>query len=138
MRAEWQAFKSRIESHPILVSSVYPVVRRDKHGLVKDNYLVARSSAPDRVTDNRYTAVQRYESDRRFTYDVRVVTVDADGLDTWGEAVLSHLVGHELVVAGRKCDPISLVENVEEGDGFDTNAELFYRDFSFRFWSRRA
>lgn len=138
MRAEFEAFKARLEESPILNGKVHPIVRKTNGAAVRDNYLVAKSSPPDRLNDDRMYAVQRFESKRRFTYDVRVVTTAAGGLDTWGEAVLKQLLGHRLVVSGRSCDPISLVENVEEGDGYDRTADLFYRDFSFRFWSREA
>lgn len=138
MRAEFEAFKSRLEGSSILAGKVFPVVRKDDDGPVRANYVVARSSVPDRLDDLRHTAVPVFESSRRFTYDVRVVTVDADGLDTLGEAVLKQLVGHVLTVPGRRCDPVRLVEGVEEGDGYDRSADLFFRDFSFRFWSRRS
>lgn len=138
MKAEFIAFKARMEASPILAGKVFPIVRKNEDGPIRTNYVVAKSSKPDRLDDDRYTVVSVFESDRRFTYDVRVVTVDAGGLDTLGEAVLRQLAGHVLVVEGRRCDPIKLVEDVEEGDGYDRTADLFYRDFSFRFWSRRA
>lgn len=138
MRAEFEGFKARLEESPILNGKVHPIVRKTNGAPVRDNYVVAKSSKPDRLGDGRLTSVQKFESDRRFTYDVRVVATAADGLDVLGEAVLKQLLGHRLVVSGRSCDPISLVEDVEEGDGYDRNADLFYRDFSFRFWSRRA
>lgn len=137
MRAEFAAFKARLEESPVLAGKVFPVVRKNGDEPVRANYVVAKSSKPDRLDDDRFTVVPEFVSDRRFTYDVRVVTVDADGLDTLGEAALKQLVGHRLSVVGRRCDPIRLVEDVEEGDGYDRTADLFYRDFSFRFWSRR-
>jgi len=138
MRAEFAAFKARLEAHPKLTGKVFPVVRKSGDSPVRDNYVVARSAKPDRLEDDRFMGVPDSESDRRFTYDVRVVTVDDDGLGVLGEAVVEQLVGHRLVVAGRRCDPVRLVPDVEEGDGYDRTADLFFRDFSFRFWSRRA
>lgn len=138
MRFEFAAFKARMEESSILAGKVHPIVRKTSGTPVRDNYVVAKSSKPDRITDDRMYAVQRYGSKRRFTYDVRVVATSAGGLDVLGEAVLKQLLGHRLVVPGRLCDPISLVEDVEEGDGYDSTADLFYRDFSFRFWSREA
>lgn len=138
MKAEFTAFKERMEASPILAGKIHPIVRKNEDGPIRTNYVVAKSSKPDRLDDNRFTAVSVFESDRRFTYDVRVVTTAADGLDVLGEAVLMQLAGHTLIVPGRRCDPIKLVEDVEEGDGYDRTADLFYRDFSFRFWSRRA
>lgn len=138
MRGEFAAFKARLVESPILAGKVYPIVRVTAGEPVRANYVVAKSSKPDRLDDNRFTAVQQYESDRRFTFDVRVVAVDVDGLDVLGEAVLRQLVGHSLIVPGRACSPITFVEGVEEDDGYDRVSALFYRDFSLRFWSRRG
>ncbi|MDH5134070.1 MULTISPECIES: hypothetical protein [unclassified Microbacterium] len=138
MKAEFAAFRARLEEHPILAGKVFPIVRKNGDEAVRANYVVAKSSKPDRLDDARFTAVSVFESDRRFTYDVRVVTTSDGALDTLGEPVLRQLVGHSLVVPGRRCSPIGLVPDVEEGDGYDRTADLFFRDFSFRFWSRRA
>ncbi|WP_433584551.1 hypothetical protein [Microbacterium hydrocarbonoxydans] len=138
MAEEWAAFRSRLEESPIIAGKISPIVRRDKDGAVRESYIVAKSARPDRLRDARYTATPRPDSNRRYTWDVRVVAVDADGLDILGDAVLAQAVGHVLTVSGRVCDPIELVENVEEGDGYDRTTDLFFRDFSFRFWSRRA
>lgn len=138
MRAEFAAFRALLEEAPILAGKVWPVVRKNGDEPVRVNYVVAKSSKPDRLSDDRFMSVPEFASDRRFTYDVRVVAVDADGLDTLGEAVLRQLVGRWLPVSGRVCGPVRLVEDVEEGDGYDRTADLFYRDMSFRFWSRRA
>lgn len=137
MRAEFAAFRALLEDSPVLAGRVSAVVRKNGDEPVRANYVVAKSAKPDRLSDDRFMSVPEFASDRRFTYDVRVVTVDADGLDTLGEAVL-RVVGRVPVVAGRRCSPVRLVEDVEEGDGYDRTADLFYRDMSFRFWSRRA
>lgn len=137
MKLEFAAFKARLESSPILAGKVYPIVRKDADGPVRANYVVARSSKPDRVTDARFTSVDTFDSDRRYTYNVRVVAVDAGGLDVLGEAVARALLGFTLTVSGRSCSPIELVPDVEDGDGYDRTADLYYRDFGFRFWSRR-
>lgn len=137
MRAEFAAFRARLEQHPILAGKVFPIVRKNGDEPVRANYVVAKSSKPDRYDDGRLTGVNVFESDRRFTYDVRVVTTSDVALDTLGEPVVQQLLGHTLSVAGRSCSPITLVPDVEEGDGYDRTADLFYRDFSFRFWSRR-
>lgn len=135
---EFPAFKARLVESPILAGKVFPIVRVTGGEPVRTNYVVAKSSPPDEIDDARYSSVQAFDAARRFTFDVRVVAVSDDGLDTLGNAVLRQALGHRLVVDGRRCDPISLVPGVEEGDGYDRVAALFYRDFSFRFWSRRA
>lgn len=137
MKAEFAAFKSRLEGSPILAGKVFPIVRKNGDEPVRTNYVVAKSSKPDRYDDDRLTAVNVFESDRRFTYDVRVVATSDDGLDVLGEAVVKQILGHTLTVSDRTCSPIILVPDVEEGDGYDRTADLYFRDFSFRFWSRR-
>lgn len=137
MRGEFAAFKARLIESPTLAGKVYPIVRVTAGEPVRANYVVAKSSPPDQLGDARYGSVQSFDATRRFTFDVRVVTVNDDGLNTLGDEVLRQLVGHRLGVEGRKCDPINLVGGVEEGDGYDRVASLFYRDFSFRFISRR-
>lgn len=137
MRLEFAAFKARMEQAPQLAGKVHPIVRKTSGTPVRANYVVAKSSKPDRLGDDRLTAVQEFDSDRRFTFDVRVVATAADGLDVLGEAVMRQLLGHSLTVEGRVCYPIQLVQDVEEGDGYDATADLFFRDYSFRFWSRR-
>ena len=137
MRAEFAAFKARMEASTVLAGKVVPVARRDKDGLVRANYVVARTSAPDTIDAYRLTVVNTFASDRRFTWDVRAVAVDPDGLNVLTEAVLGQLVGHRLMVSGRECSPIVLVPNVEGDDGYDSSADLFFRGMSLRFWSRR-
>lgn len=136
MRAEFEAFKARLEASPVLAGKVSPIVRRDKNGIVRANYVVVVSSGPDEIDANRWTMVSTAFSDSRFTWDVRVVAVDADGLNRLTDAVLEQLVGAALLVDGRVCSPIIHVPNVERNDGFDQSVELFYRVMSFRFWSR--
>lgn len=137
MKAEFAAFKARLEQSPVLAGKVHAIVRKNGDEPVRANYVVAKSSKPDRLDDERFTVVNVFDSDRRFTYDVRVVTTSPDGLDVLGEAVMKQLAGHRLGVPGRRCDPMWMVPDVEEGDGYDRTADLYYRDFSFRFWSRR-
>lgn len=139
MKAEWASFKARLEGSSILAGKVFPIVHKSSGGdPVRANYAVAKSAPPDRLDDGRLAGSQRFESDHRFTYDVRIVTTAADGLDIWAEALLKQVLGHKLIVAGRRCTPIELVQNIEEGDGYDQVSDLYFRDLSFRFWSRRG
>lgn len=138
MSAEFTAFKARLNAHTILSGNVDDTVRVDDDGPVRANYVVATGALPDRLTDDRYLARQQYASNRRYTFDVRVVATSANGRDMWADAVMSQLIGHELGVEGRRCDAIEFVEGVEEGFWHDKTARLFGADMSFRFWSRRA
>lgn len=139
MKAEWASFKARIEGSASLAGKVFSIVRKTSGGLpVRTNYVLAKSAPPDRLGDERLAGSQRFESDHRFTYDARIVAVNPDGLDDLGDALLKQLLGHKLTVPGRRCTPIELVQNIEEGDGYDQVSDLYFRDMSFRFWSRRG
>lgn len=139
MIAEFTAFRTRLAAHALLSGKVETAVRLTDGGEpVRANYVVAKPAGPDRLRDDRYTATQEPASKRRFTYDVRVVAVDADGVLLLANAVIGQLVGHVLTVTGRRCDPIELVEGVEEAFQYDRTARLHWVDLSFRFVSRRA
>lgn len=139
MKAEWASFKARMEGSSVLAGKVFPIIRKTTSGEpVRTNYVLAKSAPPDRLGDERLAGSQRFESDHRFTYDARIVTTSADGLDVLGEALLKQILGHKLTVPGRRCTPIELVQNIEEGDGYDQVSDLYFRDMSFRFWSRRG
>ena len=141
MRLEYNAFLARVRAHPVLSNKTDTVVRTDSGGNpVRANYVVVFPAIPDGLGDDRYTALQAFESDRFLSFDVRVVAVDADGLLMLIEAVMGQLIGHTLVVSGRRCDPIRMATDaVEEGTAkFDRDARLFYADLSFEFWSRRG
>lgn len=141
MRAEYDAFVARIRAHPKLADKTDTVIRiKDRGEAVRANYVVAFPAVPDDLTDNRYTALQRVDSDRYLSFDVRVVATSADGLLQLFDAVAEQLITHELVVPGRRCDPIRMAtDSVEEGTvQFDRAAHLYYVDVSFEFVSRRA
>ena len=141
MRAEYSAFLARVRAHSMLSNKTDTVVRTDAGGApVRANYVVVFPAIPDGLGDDRYSALQRVESDRFMSFDVRVVAVDADGLLMLVEAVMAQLIGHALDVSGRRCDPIRMATDaVEEGTvKFDRDARLFYVDMSFEFWSRRG
>lgn len=137
MMGEFAALKARLAESPMLAGRVHPIVRVTGGGAVRANYVVAKSSPPDRFR-RTYTSPQSLDGPCRYTFDVRVVAVDDDGMMQLSREVVRLLLGYRLSVPGRDCDPLSIVEEVEEGDGYDRTANLFYRDFSFRFWSRRA
>lgn len=138
MRAHFAAFRSRLEGHTILAGKVETAVRITNGTPVRANYAVAFPAAPDRLGDDRFTSTQHGDSNAEYTNDVRLVATSADGVLLLADAAMEQMIGHVLVVAGRKCDPIRLVEGVEEGRvEYDRTADLYYIDLSFRFWSRR-
>lgn len=139
MKAEWASFKARMEGSTVIAGRVHPIVRKTSSGEpVRTNYVIAKSAPPDRLDDGRLAGSQQFESDHRFTYDVRIVVTAADALDLFAEAIFKRMLGHKLIVPGRRCTPIELVQNIEEGDGYDQVSDLYFRDMSFRFWSRRG
>lgn len=139
MRAHFAGFEGLLLAVPMLSGHVYPNVRLGDGGEpTRDNYVVLYPDGPADLGDNRYTARQALDSRSRWRYDVRVVATSVDGLLMWADAVMS-VIGSVPVVAGRRCDPVSLVPGVEEGKGrFDASSRLHYLDLSFEFWSRRA
>lgn len=138
MGAHFAAFKALLVAVAILSNKVFTAVRKTNGALVRTNYVVAFPDAPADLDDQRYSARQRAASKARYRFDVRVVAVDADGLLLLADAVLS-IIGERPAVAGRKCDPITLVPGVEEGKArHDPTADLHYMDLSFEFWSREA
>ncbi|MCK8477228.1 hypothetical protein [Microbacterium aurugineum] len=139
MRPHFQAFKSLLLAVSGLANKVYSNVRRTAGGeIVRENYVVLFPDGPNQLDDVRYMARQSVHSRSQWRYDVRIVAVDADGLLMIADAVMS-VIGKIPAVAGRKCDPVSLVPGVEEGKGrFDPLTDLHYLDLSFEFVSRRA
>lgn len=138
MLAHFNAFKALLLAVSVLSNKIFDNVRVNAGQPVRANYIVLFPDAPAELFDNRFTARQRVDSKSTWRYDVRIVAVDATGLLLLADAVLS-LIGKVPVVAGRKCEPVSLVPGVEEGKGrFDSVADLHYLDLSFEFKSRRA
>lgn len=140
MRAEFAAFKAALGEPAILAGKVETTIRVTATGdPVRANYVIAFPAVPQ-LDDQRYTAVQLFESTRDLEYDVRVVAVDGDGVLLLAEAVVKQLLNRVLIVSGRMCDPIRMpTDNVEEGRvEYDKAARLFYIDMTFRFISRRA
>lgn len=138
MIGEWVAFKAWCD-HGILAGRLDTTIRVKTTGeAVRENYVVLWAAAPGLVND-RLTASQDPDADRLITYDVRAVAVDDDGVLLLTDAVIRRCVGQSLTAPGRVCDPMSLVEGVEEGRvEYDRATRLYYLDLSLRFWSRRA
>lgn len=140
MKAEFAAFKTALGEPAMLAGKVETAIRVTATGdPVRTNYVIAFPAVPQ-FDDQRYTAVQIFESTRELEYDVRAVAVDADGVLLLGEAVVKQMLNRVLTVSGRVCDPVRMpTDNVEEGRvEYDKTARLFYIDMTFRFVSRRA
>lgn len=136
----YEAFKEQM-SGGILAGKVYDVVRYDGDGKpVRDNYAVLFPTSPRR-DDNRLTVINSVESDSLFRYDVRYVATSVSGVLLWQQRAQERLIppgGVRLNIPGRRCEAIKLVDPVEEGAyEHDRNANLFYVDETYEFWSRR-
>lgn len=139
MRAEFTAFRTLLDGGAVLSGKVETAIRREDGDPVRDNYAVLYPSIPGRLKDHRYAAPPDPNADRTLTYDVRAVATSADGAFLLADAAVQRVVGQTLTVAGRRCDPIELVEAVEEGRiQYDRTSDLYFIDMSFRFMSRRA
>ena len=138
MRAHFNAFRALLVAVSILSNKVFSNVRVTNGAPVRANYVILFPDGPAELGDDRFTARQALESTARYRYDVRIVAVDADGLLVLADAALS-LIGKVPLVDGRRCEPVSLVPGVEEGQGrYDSVTDLHYLDLSFEFQSRRA
>lgn len=138
MRAEFNAFVTRLRAHTMLANKTDTVVRLNTDGTpVRTNYIVATPSSPVDLDDHRLSAPQRFESARALSFDVKVVAVDLDGLLLLQEAVQTQLIGHPLVVVDRSCSPMRLAtDELEEGRvKFDPTARLYYIVLTFDFES---
>lgn len=138
MRAHFIAFRALLLAVSGLSGKVFSNVRVTNGTPVRANYVVLFPDGPSELGDGRYLSRQRVGSRSRWRYDVRIVAVDVDGLLMLADAVLS-VIEKVPVVDGRKCEPVSLVEGVEEGKGrHDSVTDLHFLDLSFQFWSREA
>ena len=138
LAAHYTAVKSRLNSGS-LSGAVEEVVRKTPGGEpVRANYVVLGMDMPA-LNDARYLIQQDVSAKARYRFDVRSVAVDRAGVLLIAQAVRERLIGHVLTVSNRACDPLRLVEPVEEGRvHYDKAADLFYVDETFETYSRRG
>ena len=136
MRESFTAFRTMLAAVPG-IPAVDDVARVTSSGeAVRENYVIAFPPAIPGLSDDRYKSLQRVESTSRLRFDVRTVATTADGVLLLTDRVLS-LIGQALTVAGRRCDPFTLVPGVEEGGAlYDRTARLFYVDITLETISR--
>ena len=105
---------------------------------VRANYVVAFPPRIPSLNDERYSVAQSALSTARFRFDVRPVGTTATTVLRFTDLILAATVGQRLVVDGRVCDSMRLVEGVEEGAAeYDRTARLYYQDFTIEVISRR-
>lgn len=139
--AHFNAFKALLATG-VLAGKVHDGVRYSSGTPVRDNYAILKpATTPDR-DEKRYLALGSVASRSTYRFDVRYVATTLSGVLLWQQAGQERLIpvgGARLVVAGRECDPIQLVDPVEEGAySYDKVTDLFYVDESYEFVSREA
>lgn len=126
MLEHFDAFKSLLTASPVLSDKVFSNVRITDGQPVRDNYVVVVPNSPGDLSDGRLTAPQLADSRARWRFDVRVVSVDVEGLMRLTDAVMG-VIGVMPVVAGRWCSRVRLVPEVEEGKArYDSTVDLHY------------
>lgn len=135
--AAYDAFRTYVADLPG-IPDIDDIARVTKDGEpVRANYVIVWPPTVPRLDDERYTARQRAVSKAAHRFDVRPVATSVAGLLAMVDALLTGLIGVTLEVDGRRCDPATLVEGVEEGHAqYDRTARLHYMDLTFEVISR--
>jgi hypothetical protein len=135
----YEALKSRLEAHPQLADIVFDSVLYDGDGRLRtDPYVIVYPSIPEEISSGRYTAVADFEATGTFVYDVRTVGPSAAVCARLTDKVLAQLLGHRLVVEGRRCDPITLDSSGDVRADAAVKPPLFYADMGFELVNRPA
>lgn len=110
----------------------------DSGEAVRANYVIAFPPKIPELNDARYSVRQSALSTARFRFDVRPVATTATAVLRLTDRILTGSIGHLLAVPDRACDPMRLIEGVEEGKAeYDRTARLYYMDFTLETISRR-
>lgn len=132
----YAAFRDHIRAVPSLTNRVYSDVRLNGDQPVRDNYVVLYPATPSTLHDDRYMIGQSVDSAAEYEFDVRAIAIDADGALMVADAVTGQVIGHRLIVAGRTCTRMRLVESSKRAQ-WDRKADLHYIDMTFQFRSQR-
>jgi len=131
--AEHEAVKVMLEAIPLLAGSV---VEPDDPEPARGTYLVVFLAGPEDLDDQRWGSVPQPDSDAEFSIPVRAVSTDTAGVGLIADAVKG-LVGRKPIVAGRRCDPITVEFDPFKKDNA-VSPPLFFMDMWIEFWSRRG
>lgn len=135
MIAEFAAVKSLLEAVPLLSGSVRDADMDDKEP-ARGTYLLVFPAAPEVLSDGRWGSVPLPESDADYSFPVRAVSTDVDGVMLIANAVKG-LVGSKVTVSGRKCDPLTVDFDPIKKDN-SVSPALFFMNMWIEFTSRRA
>lgn len=138
--AHFGAFFDRLKAQPVLAGKGFDTMRVSSTGeAIRDNYWVLFASTAGDLDDERYLAPQRAESKAVYRYDFRAVGTTTAAVLLFVDRANEQVIGHRLPVAGRVCDPIRVLPDVEGGRvRFDATTRLFYLDQTYEFTSRPA
>jgi hypothetical protein len=135
----FEALKARLEAHPQLAGLVFDSVLYDgENRLRTDPYVILYPAIPEEITAGRYTAVADFEATGTFVFDVRTVGPSAAVCARLTDKVLAQLLGHRLVIEGRKCDPLTLESAGDVRADANVKPPLFYVDVGFELINRPA
>lgn len=127
----FDAIKARLTQHQILATKVFDVARTGTAGLLRENYVILAGGIPVAVDDERYTAVPVPDSKSDYEYRTRAVGTTPAAVRMFLDAVLTQLVGHRLVVAGRECTPLRVADSGDLTEDKGATPSMYYADI---FW----
>lgn len=134
MIAEYNALRALLESVPLLAGNIRQPDGDDEP--TRGTYLVTFPAAPEALDDGRWATIPRPDSDAEYSFPVRAVSTDDEGVMLIAHAVMG-LVGERLTVSGRKCDPITVDFDPIKKDN-SVSPALFFMNMWIEFWSRRS
>ncbi|MCU1441136.1 MAG: hypothetical protein JWP85_2133 [Rhodoglobus sp.] len=141
MIAEYDAVKARLEAQAALAGKVSESARRNPTtgALLREQYVILFGGPPDELGDERLASPQAATSDAVYIYPTRTVSVTAEGARLTFQKVMGQLVGCVLVVAGRRCYPMHMVEKTPSVEvDLTVTPPLYFINASFVLKSDRA
>lgn len=138
MIAEFEAVKVMFEAVPMLASKVRDSAFDEVGKVARGTYLVLYGAGPDGMDDGRDSAfvIPCPESDAEYSIPAKAVGTDPGAVMLILDAARS-LVGQKPVVAGRRCDPVTVSFEAVKVDN-TVSPPLYFSDFWVEFWSRRG
>lgn len=137
MIAHFAAVKARLEANTKLTGKVNDSILETPNGApFKGSYLVLLGGEAESVESNRFTAPQLPDSDAEYVYTVRTVATTAAGVRAFQAVVSAQLTGHKLIVAGRNCSRMRLIDSSHPLQ--DVKFPVFWADQDFAVMSRRS
>lgn len=133
---EFDAVKALLESDSQLAGRVRDTAVEDDGKAVRGTYLVLFGAGPESLDDDRLGEIPRPESDAAYSFPLRAVSGDPEGVRLLLGRVRS-FVGRKPVLDGRRCDPVTVVFEAVKVDN-SVSPPLYFSDMWVEFTSRRA